>query len=135
LRGFQQGLKEHRLPIDYVIESPDFTETGGYSSVKKLLSYQPRPTAIFAANDLLAIGVMQGIQAAGLHVPDDFAIVGFDDIPAARYVTPSLTTVAQLQEQIGQRAAEMLLDRLSTQESGSGRCIEMPYELKVRTSA
>ncbi len=134
MRGFQRGLAENHLSADYVIESPNFTETGGYACVEKLLSYDPRPTAVFAANDLLAIGVMQGIQAAGLRVPDDLAIVGFDDIPAARYVTPALTTIAQFQEQIGRRAAEMLLERLSTTEILAGRSIEMPFELKVRAS-
>jgi LacI family transcriptional regulator len=89
---------------------------------------------VFAANDLLAIGVMQGVHAAGLRVPDDITIVGFDNIPAARYVTPALTTVAQFQERIGQRAAEMLLEHLGAEESISGRCIEMPYELIVRAS-
>ncbi len=134
LRGFQLGLLDHGLPSECLIESHDFTETGGYTSVDRLLSYQPRPTAVFAANDLLAIGVMQGVQAAGLHVPDDLAIVGFDDIPAARYVTPALTTVAQSQERIGQRAAEMLLEHLLSDEALSGRLVEMPYELIVRGS-
>ena len=134
LRGFQQGLAEYGLRDDFVIESPNFTETGGYASVEKLLSFQPRPTAVFAANDLLAIGVMQAVQNAGLRVPGDMAIVGFDDIPTARYITPTLTTVAQLQEQIGQRAAEMLLEHLSSDEPIPGRCIEMPFELKVRGS-
>ena len=134
LHGFQQGLIQHGLSAEYFIESHDFTETGGLTSVQKLLSYQPRPTAVFAANDLLAIGLMQGIQEAGLRVPDDLAIVGFDDIPAARYVTPTLTTVAQSQELIGQRAAEMLLEHLSSEELIGGRCVEVPYELKVRAS-
>ena len=87
-----------------------------------------------ALSDLLAIGVMQATQVAGLRVPHDLAIAGFDDIPAAQYITPALTTVAQFQKQIGQRAAEMLLEHLSTQELFSGRCVEMPYELKVRAS-
>ena len=134
LHGFRQGLAMYGLPDTCVIESPDFSETGGYASVEKLMSYQSRPTAIFAANDLLAIGVMQGVQEAGLRVPDDLAIVGFDDIPAARYVTPALTTVAQFQEKVGQRAAEMLLAHLASDEPISGRCIEMPFELKLRAS-
>lgn len=134
LRGFRQGMAEHKLSTDYVIESPNFTETEGYACVETLLRYAPRPTAVFAANDLLAIGVMQGLQNSGLVVPDDVAIVGFDDIPAARYVTPALTTVAQSQEYIGQRAAEMLLERLSSPNVFGGRCVEVPYELKVRAS-
>ncbi len=134
MRGFQQALVEHQLSTEYVIESPDFTESGGHAAVAKLLSCQPRPTAVFAANDLIAIGVIQGIQAAGMCVPQDVAVVGFDDIPAAHYVTPTLTTVAQFQERIGQRAAEMLLERLVSEERLSGRRVEMPYELKIRGS-
>lgn len=134
LRGFRQALIDHQITDELIVESPDFTETGGFASVKKLLSYQPRPTAVFAANDLLAIGVMQGVQAAGLHVPGDIAIIGFDDIPAARYVTPTLTTVAQFQEQIGKCAAEMLLEHLSASELLGGRSVEMPYELIIRAS-
>jgi LacI family transcriptional regulator len=134
LGGFQQGMAEQGLPVEYVIESQDFTEVGGYAAVEKILSYQPRPTAVFAANDLLAVGVMLGIQQAGLRVPFDLAIVGFDDIPVARYVTPALTTVAQFQEHIGQRAAEMLVEHLTSEAPIGGRCVEMPYELKVRTS-
>jgi LacI family transcriptional regulator len=134
LRGFQQGLIEHHLPMEFVVESPDFTETGGYRSVETILNYRPHPSAVFAANDLIAIGVMQGAQAAGLRVPDDLAIVGFDDIPAARYVTPALTTVAQFQEGVGQRAAAMLLEHLTSDEWIGGRSIEMPYELKLRAS-
>ncbi|MFN8451535.1 MAG: LacI family DNA-binding transcriptional regulator [Anaerolineae bacterium] len=134
LQGFRQGLVDHQIADELIIESADFTEVGGYASVETLLSCQPRPTAVFAANDLLAIGIMQGVQAAGLHVPTDLAIVGFDDIPAARYVTPTLTTVAQFQEQVGKRAAEMLLEHLSASQPFGGRSIEMPYELKVRAS-
>jgi LacI family transcriptional regulator len=134
LRGFQQGMTDHQLPVEYVIESPDFTETGGYACVETFLNLQPRPTAVFAANDLLAIGFMHGVQAVGLRVPDDLAIVGFDDIPAARYVTPALTTVTQFQEGIGQRAAEMLLEHLGADEGMGGRCIELPYELRLRAS-
>jgi LacI family transcriptional regulator len=135
LHGFEQSLGEHNLPPPYVIESSDFTEVGGYGAVERLLEYDPRPTAVFAANDLLAIGVMQGVQAAGLTVPDDLAVVGFDDIPAARYVTPALTTVAQFQENIGQRAAEMLLEHLTAREPLTGRSVELPFELRIRASA
>lgn len=134
LQGFQQGMEAHKLPSDYVIESQDFSETGGLAAVETLLKMQPRPSAVFAANDLLAIGLMQGVQAAGLRVPEDLAIVGFDDIPAARYVSPALTTVSQFQETIGQRAAAMLLEHLASPEPLSGRCVQLPYQLMIRQS-
>jgi LacI family transcriptional regulator len=135
LQGFQQGMAAHRLASDAIIESRDFSETGGLAAVATLLTMQPRPTAVFAANDLLAIGLMQGVQAAGLRIPEDLAIVGFDDIPAARYVSPALTTVAQFQEHIGQRAAAMLLEHLQSKSPLPGRCVELPYRVQVRSSA
>jgi LacI family transcriptional regulator len=134
LNGFRQALIDHHLTDEIVIESPDFTVTGGYAAGEKLLELESRPTAVFAANDLLAIGVMQRIQEAGLSVPDDLAIVGFDDIPAAQFVTPALTTVAQFQEDVGRRAAEMLLEHLSSSQPLGGRSVEMPYELMIRAS-
>ncbi len=70
------------------------------------------PTAIFAANDLMAIGVMQALRERGIDIPGDVAVAGFDDISAARLVTPPLTTVAQFQDRMGARAAEILLARL-----------------------
>jgi LacI family transcriptional regulator len=70
-----------------------------------------------------------------LRVPDDMAIAGFDDIPAAQFVTPALTTIAQHPERLGQRAAEMLLERLRGEAPDHGRCEAMPYELVVRESA
>jgi LacI family transcriptional regulator len=134
LQGFQEGMVAHQLASDCIIESQDFSETGGLAAAEHLLGMRPRPSAVFAANDLLAIGLMQGVLAAGLHVPEDIAIVGFDDIPAARYVSPALTTVAQFQEQIGQRAAAMLLEHLFAPQPLSGRCVELPYQLQIRAS-
>ncbi|MFN2237033.1 MAG: substrate-binding domain-containing protein, partial [Anaerolineales bacterium] len=70
----------------------------------------------------------------GLRVPQDIAIIGFDDIPAAKLVNPRLTTVAQFQDQIGQQAAAILFDRLCGQVSGQPRCVEMPFEIVIRES-
>ncbi len=93
------------------------------------------PTAVFAANDVMAMGALVSLREAGLRVPGDVAVVGFDDIPVARLITPRLTTVAQFQENLGVRAAEMLLERLDGTAPGHGRSEEMPYELIVRESA
>jgi LacI family transcriptional regulator, galactose operon repressor len=134
--GYRQALEQHGIPIDErLILDSDFKEEGGYRSAKLLLELSPRPTAIFAASDLMAVGAMVAIKEAGLRIPDDIAIVGFDDIPIAKLVNPALTTVAQFQEKLGQRAAEMLFERLNGTAPETGYCEEMPYELIVRESA
>jgi LacI family transcriptional regulator len=113
----------------------DPTEAGGYAAMRKLLGSSPRPRAVFAANDMMAMGAMVAIREAGLRVPEDIAVAGFDDIPVARLLNPPLTTVAQFPERLGRRAAEMLFERLNGTFTGEGRRLEMPYELKVRVSA
>ena len=92
------------------------------------------PTAIFAANDLMAIGVMQALRERGLDIPRDIAVAGFDDISAARLVTPSLTTVAQHQGDMGVRAAQILMERLRGSKPGAGTALEMPFRLIRRDS-
>ena len=103
--------------------------------MRKILKLEPRVTAVFAANDLMAIGALVAAREAGVRVPDDVAVVGFDDIPAAEFVHPPLTTIAQFPERIGRRAAEMLFERLSGAAPEGGRSEVMPYELVVRESA
>jgi LacI family transcriptional regulator len=135
LLGYRQELVNHDLTFDTAyVRNGDFTEASGYAEIQALLSLPVRPSAVFAANDLMAIGAMQSIQDAGLRVPDDIAIVGFDDIPAARLVQPTLTTVRQFQERIGQTATEMLFDRLLGKAPEESQVVEMPYEIVVRQS-
>lgn len=92
------------------------------------------PSAVFAGNDLLAIGAMQAIKAAGLSIPADVAVVGFDDIQVARLISPSLTTIRQAQDKIGKRAAALMIERLQREDHFDGRVIEMPFELIIRES-
>jgi len=87
-----------------------FTERSGYEAAIELLGRPPRPTAIFVANDLMAVGVMGALQDSRLRVPEDVAVTGFDDVPMARYLTPPLTTVHVDMLQLGQRAVHLLLD-------------------------
>lgn len=136
LRGWQQALTEHHIPVDNtLVVYSEFTEQGGYHAMHTLLTHVPRPTAIFAANDLLAIGALRALREAKLAVPNDVAVVGFDDIPAAQLVTPALTTVTQFTHRLGQRAAEMAFERLNNTAPAHGRSEEMPYELVVRETA
>ena len=136
IRGFCEALAEHHLPLDEIlIQGGDFTESGGYQGMKKLLELSPRPTAVFAANDLMALGAMMAIREAKLRIPQDIALVGLDDIPAAKLVQPTLTTTTQMQENIGRRAAEMLFERITGAVPDKPRLVEMPFEFIIRESA
>ena len=96
MRGYRQALAEHHVPLEEVlIRGGDFTEAGGYEAMRELLTLDPRPTAVWAANDLMAMGALLACREAGIRVPDDIALAGFDDIPAARLVHPPLTTLNQ----------------------------------------
>ena len=135
VRGYHQALAEHRIPADEsLIREGDFKEDGGYRAMRELLELSPRPTAVFAANDMMAMGALVAIREAGLEIPGDVALMGFDDTPTTRLVTPPLTTVTQFQEKLGRRAAEMLFERLDGTAPEHGRYEEMPYELIVRES-
>lgn len=116
------------------LEAPHFTVEGGRRAADSLLEKGPVVTAIIAANDLMAIGVMQSLIAHGLSIPGDVSVAGFDDILASALVTPALTTVAQFQDRMGARAADCMLARLASGDTDPGRAEEMPFELIVRTS-
>ncbi len=136
IRGYQLALASHHLPLDEtIIRGGEFTEQGGYESMKQLLRLSPRVSAVFAANDLMAIGAMNAIREVGLSIPEDIAVVGFDDIPASALISPALTTITQFQQELGRRAAEMLFERLNGTVTGNGRSVEMPFELIIRESA
>lgn len=110
--GYIQALLDHRLPIQKeLMVTGYFEEERGAKAMEKLLSLNPgtRPTAVFAANDLMAIGAMRAIQKTGLKVPDDIAVVGFDDIDIAARVSPALTTIHQPMQDLGEFAAKSLI--------------------------
>lgn len=89
-RGYRDGLPQEQAPILF---EGDFSEASGFAAGQRIVALQQRPDAVFAANDMMAIGCMAALAAAGLRVPEDIALAGFDDIPIARYVAPALTTV------------------------------------------
>lgn len=134
--GYVEALTHHGLPVDpALIRHGDFTEQSGTDAMRDLLDGGDRPTAVFAANDLMATGAMLAIRQVGLDIPDDVAIVGFDDIPAARLTHPPLTTLSNLPERHGQRAITMLLERLRGGVPAEPRCEEFMPSLTVRGSA
>lgn len=116
--GYLSALAEAGIPRnDAWIYPADFTEESGYRAAKALLEQQPRPTAIFAAGDRMAIGALKALQELGLSVPHDISLVGFDDIPLAAYTTPPLTTIRLPIHDTGRKAAALLLRWLETKEA------------------
>lgn len=134
--GYREALEAHHIEFEPVLLGYGaYSEDGGYMAMSSLLQQRDsRPSAVFAANDLMAMGAMLAIREAGLSIPDDIAVMGFDDIPTAKLVYPSLTTVAQFQRQLGQRAAELLMERLTGSLPEQGRSVEMPYRIIERDS-
>jgi len=127
LQGYLNALEKHGIEIDERLVTgrreartgiPGYsTEKIGYEGMKRLLSLPNRPTAIFARNDFTAIGAMTAVKGAGLRIPQDVAIIGFDDIPLAVHMSPSLSTVRQPMRLQGQIAAELLLRRIESHEN------------------
>ena len=110
LKGYKLVLKKHRIEYkDELVGEGDFRIKGGYQVMKRFLKLTEPPTAIFAANDLLALGAMQVIQKKNFHIPEDFSVVGFNDIKLASFVYPPLTTIRQPMLEMGALAVKMLI--------------------------
>jgi len=132
LAGYLAALRDRAVVSDPgLIVEGDFTEAGGYRAMQQLLTR--RPDAVFVASDMMAIGALRVLREAGLRVPEDVAIVGFDDVPQAARTEPPLTTVRQPVYRLGAIAVDSLLDLIDHQDS-SPRRIVLPTELVVRAS-
>jgi LacI family transcriptional regulator len=135
LEGYRAALRDAGLEASPDLEfHGDFTERSGYEAALELLRQRGRPTAIFVANDHMALGVMGALQEAGRRVPDDLALAGFDDITMARYLNPALSTVHVDMLQMGERAVELLLDPERATTSREGRHEVLSTRLVVRAS-
>lgn len=111
LKGYKQAMESYELEVDPIlIQEGDFYYKTGYNLMLKLLFIENPPTAVFAANDEMAIGAIKAIQSQGLKVPEDIAIVGFDNIKMSAIFSPSLTTIGQPTYKIGEKAMNLLLD-------------------------
>ncbi|MER3481073.1 MAG: LacI family transcriptional regulator [Meiothermus sp.] len=134
LRGYKEALLAAGIPFDKTLVAPgDFLQPGGFNAGKKLLSLPEPPTAIFAASDLMAFGVMEAIKEQGLRVPQDISVIGFDDIPMASQVYPPLTTIRQPLYQMGVAAARMMIALLQGVKPPLSR-ITLPTELVERAT-
>ena len=134
LAGYQDALQQAGIDFDpNLLFDGDFTLQAGYEAARKILAQPHPPTAVFCENDETAIGAMQAIKEAGLQIPQDMSLAGFDDIAFAAYSDPPLTTIAQPAEEFGHTAVSLLVDVLTGKISKAPKVI-MPFELIVRHS-
>jgi len=131
-QGYQDALRERGLPVlpELIVEG-NFSDISGYLAMMQLLPQQP--DAVFVASDAMAFAAMRAIQESGYSIPDDIAIVGFDDIPSAATSKPPLTTVRQPIQKTGSVAAEMLIERIEHPEIQPCRIV-LSTELVIRAS-
>jgi DNA-binding LacI/PurR family transcriptional regulator len=111
LEGYRDGLRAaHIEPDPQLLAFGSFNEEGGYEAGRSLFARPPYPTAVFAANDLSAVGVLNAVAESGRRVPDDVSVIGFDDVRLAAYTSPPLTTIHQPAREIGAHATSLLFD-------------------------
>jgi LacI family transcriptional regulator len=137
LRGFRETLARlvpDHDPNELTVLHGDFTEESGYRAGHQLQTLKRLPDAVFAANDMMAIGCLFALGEAGLQVPRDLALVGFDDIPTARFITPPLTTVRVRMTDMGSRALETLAFQVENPEGTRRSSQVLQTELVVRRS-
>jgi LacI family transcriptional regulator len=134
LAGFRRALAKHKVTIlpEYVQETR-FDRDSGYRGALRLLNMLPRPTAIFAANDMVALGALLAIRELGLHCPNDISLIGFDDLELGMFTDPALSSVHQSGYQMGATAARILLERIAGKK-GRPQQIVLPTELRIRNS-
>jgi LacI family transcriptional regulator len=135
LEGYRAAMREAGVTNTRALEVVgDFTEPSGYQGAQTLLKVSPRPTAVFVGNDVMAVGVLGALRDAGLRVPKDMAVVGFDDIAISRHLTPPLTTVHVDAFQMGERALHRLLRRDRGEPAPTRAHEVLPTWLVVRAS-
>jgi len=133
--GYEDAMRDQRLAKYIKVVGGSYTEDGGHRGALALLDASPRPTAIFAANDLAAIGVLNAIEERGLRVPDDISLVGYDNTSLAALRHISLTTIHQPRLEMGQMAVTTLLERLEESRKRARRAILSPTLIVRGTTA
>lgn len=135
-KGYRKALKAAGLPHDPALElaGTGYHREDGASSMRELLALPEPPDAVFCFNDLLAIGALRTLAEAGLSVPRDVAVVGFDDIEDGRYHSPSLTTISPDMDWLAEQAVGLLLDRIAGTGEVARRDLTVPYTLQIRES-
>lgn len=136
LEGYLKALKDNQLPFrpEYV-ENGNFNETGGYEGAKRLLARNPQLTAIFTANDEMALGVYRACTELSIRIPDELAVVGVDNNRISKYLTPTLSTVNQPKYTMGAVIVEKLIDQMNANEFQDKRVFKVDSELLIRGSS
>jgi LacI family transcriptional regulator len=135
LRGYRDAVRALSVERSRDLEiDGDFTEEAGQQAGERVAALEPRPTAVMATNDAMAIGVLSALHEAGLRIPEDVAVVGFDDIPICRFVSPPLTSVRVGIPELGARAIERLLNAIENNNTHRRRHETVPTTLVVRGS-
>ena len=135
-KGYRKALKAAGLPHDPALElaGTGYHRPDGAASMRELLALPEPPDAVFCFNDLLALGALRTLADAGLKVPGDVAVVGFDDIDDGRYHAPSLTTISPDKEWLADNAVSLLLERIAGTGEAARRDLTVPYTLEIRES-
>lgn len=135
-RGYRTALAESGVEWHSELEvESNFTKDGGHIAALELLKLERRPTAVFAANDSMGVGALRAFREAGLRIPEEMAVVGFDDVPIARYVTPPLTSVRVDLLQLGRRAVNLAVEALKDPSSHEPRHEVVETKLVIRRSS
>lgn len=134
-RGYTRAMNDHGLAGEVIVARGDFSETGGYRAATELLENSRPPTAIFAANDLSATGVLDSVEDAGFDVPNSMSIVGYDNTALAATQHMSLTTINQPRDELGRLAVTFLLERLTEARTESVHHVVTPTLVTRRTSS
>ncbi|HLK61685.1 MAG TPA: LacI family DNA-binding transcriptional regulator [Chthonomonadaceae bacterium] len=135
IAGFRRALAEAGMPLRGRILHGEFTQESGYMMAEQVLALTPRPTALFAANNFIAIGAFKALEEQGIRVPEEMALVAFDDIPPSLVIAPFLTVASQPAYAMGQKAVERLLQRLRNEGPEECQEILLPTELILRRSS
>lgn len=132
LEGYKAALLDHHLPVDEsLIIAGDYWHSSGVQAGHIIASMPNRPTALFASNDLMALGIMDALREHSINIPEDISLVGFDDIPQASITHPKLTTVRQPLDQMGRVAARLLLEQIDHPDRPSRR-VTLATRLVIR---
>ncbi|MEW5798084.1 MAG: LacI family DNA-binding transcriptional regulator [Bacteroidota bacterium] len=135
LRGYRNAFAERDLTPNRSLEfRGSFTEVSGYEATREILLLKDRPTAIFAFNDSMAIGAIKAIREEGLKIPTDISVCGFDDIPVAKFLSPSLTSVCVPIHDLGVMAVNRVFDRLTKRTKGASAHMFVSTTLSIRNS-
>ena len=134
ITGYRNALEQANIPYDEkLVIRGDYHAQSGMDITSSILMMDPRPTAIFALNDLMALGALRAAAEAGCSVPKDLAVVGYDNLELSQYTNPPLTTIAQPKKEIGVQAVNLLVERIAQKNRPPSRVV-LPPELIVRRS-